>query len=150
VTENADVTFYPWSVSTWLLAGWGFVTAGMSWVFPGANPLSQWMHALVGLGLAAFALWGVWRPRIAVVGGQLVENPGAGRRMRSLPLEKVESVVASPATGHRPSESDLDRLLGLRLRDGGFRWVDLRWLRAVDRRRLRERVRSDRERLGNE
>ena len=140
MAEESELACYPWAVSTWLLAGWGFATAGMSWAFPGANPLSQWLHSLVGLALAAYALWGVWRPRIAVVGGRLVEHPGAGRRMRSTPLESIAGVVGSPRTGHRPSESDLDRLLGLRLQGGGFQWVDLRWLLAADRRRLRERV----------
>lgn len=144
MAEEAELACYPWSVFTWVLAGWGLVTAAMSWFFPAANPLSQWSHSLVGVALTVFALWGVWRPRITVVGGRLIENPGAGRRMRSIPLESVTRVVAAPRTGHCPSERDLDRQLGLRLDGGGFCWVDLRWLRAADRRRLRERVQPDR------
>lgn len=138
--EASGLACYPWSASTWLLAGWGVVTAGMSWFFPGAHPVSQWAHVLVGIGLLTFALWGVWRPRVVVIAGQLVERPGAGRRERTLLLTHVAGVLPAPRTGHRPSEEDLDRQLGLRLRSGDFRWIDLRWIRSADRERLRARV----------
>ena len=140
MTEASDLACYPWSASTWLVAGWGVVTAGMSWFFPGANLVSQGSHALVGAGLLAFALWGVWRPRVVITGGQLVERPGAGRRERTLLLADVAGVLRTPRTGHRPSEEDLDRQLGLRLRSGDFRWIDLRWIRSTDRERLRAGV----------
>ena len=142
MAEEPDLVCYPWSAATWLLAGWGLATAGMSWFFPGAHPISRWLHALSGVCLTVFALWGVWRPRIIVDGGVLIECSGTGRRARSLPLASVARVLVSPRTGHRPSERDFDRLLGLRLRGGGFRWIDLRWLRAADQNRLRERVAS--------
>jgi hypothetical protein len=142
VTEEVDLVCYPWSASTWWLAGWGLVTAGMSWFFPGANPLSQWLHLLVGGSLTGFALWGVWRPRITVTAGRLVERPGS-RRERTLSLARVARVIASPTTGHRPSERDLDSQLGLRLEAGDYRWIDLRWLRPDDRQRLRSCVEPD-------
>ena len=136
---GSELSCYPWSPATWLLVVWGLATAGMSWFFPGAHPLSQVLHAIAGVALLGFALWGVWRPRVVVADGVLIEHAA---RAAPLPLREIAGVVAVPRTGHRPSELDLERLLGLKLRSGDFRWVDLRWLRAADRDRLRELARA--------
>ncbi|MDX1648280.1 MAG: hypothetical protein R3263_00365, partial [Myxococcota bacterium] len=56
------------------------------------------------------------------------------------PLSEVEAVLPVPRTGHAPSERDLAAWLGLRLRDGSVRWLDLAELPARARRRIRARV----------
>jgi hypothetical protein len=141
VAEEAELACYPWSVSTWLLAVWGLATAGMSWFFPGAALLSQWAHLLVGAALLGFALFGVWRPVVVVRAGALVQHARFVGRPQRIELAEIDALVEPPRTGHRPSEEDLAAQLGLRLRSGEFRWIDLRWLRRGDRARLRARLR---------
>jgi len=57
-----------------------------------------------------------------------------------LPLADVAAVLPTPRTGHAPSERDLASWLGVRLRSGGIRWLDLGELRAADRRRVRNHL----------
>lgn len=142
---------YPLSARTLAIAAGGLVTALPPWWLSGTLA-SAVGHTALGVAILAYGLWGTWRPLVEIVVAAPAKGDGgrgevlryrprlAPARGADLALADVAAVLPTPRTGHAPSERDLAAWVGVRLRSGAMRWLDLGELRHGHRGRVRRRL----------
>jgi len=134
----ARIELHPHPARAVILGLVGVVTAAAPFTFAQPSLASAISHLAMGGAILAAGLWRCWRPLVKVSGGVLLHGSRWSRKRTSLRLSEVVSQLRPTPTGHSFSERDLASQLGVRVRGGGFHWIDLSELRLSDRLRVRE------------